>query len=87
MILVDLFWKHTDKTELENKIIIAKSFKFNKLMQKNFAARLKHANLVTKTVFDDKLKGFNQKINSSKTKHFLVENETEKTKKNWFNLF
>ena len=51
-------------------------------MQKNFAARLKHANLVTKTVFDDKLKGFNQKINSSKTKHLLVENETEKTKKN-----
>ena len=40
---------------------------FNKLTAKNFAARLKQANLVTKTDFDDKLKGLNQKINSNKT--------------------
>ena len=35
----------------------------------NFAARLKQANLVTKTDFDDELKSLNQKINSNKTKH------------------
>ena len=49
--------------------------KLNKLTAENFAARLKQANLVTKTDFDDKLKSFNQKTNSKKTKHFLVENE------------
>ena len=42
---------------------------------KIFAARLKQANLVTKTDFDDKLKSLNQKINSNKTKHLLVGNE------------
>ena len=36
---------------------------------------MKQANLVTKTDFDDKLKSQNQKVNSSKTKHLLVENE------------
>ena len=44
----------------------------------NFAARLKQANLVTKTDFDDKLKSLNQKITWNKTKHFLVENELKK---------
>ena len=36
---------------------------FNKLTSESFAARLKEANLVTKTDFDDKLKSLNQKIN------------------------
>ena len=40
---------------------------FNKLTAENFAARLKQANLVTKTDFDDKLKSITQKINSNKT--------------------
>ena len=48
---------------------------FNKLTAENFAARLKQANLVTKTDFKDKLKNLNQKINSNKTKHLLVKNE------------
>ena len=39
----------------------------------NFAARLKQANLVNKTDFDDKLKNLNKKITSSKTKHVLVK--------------
>ena len=47
---------------------------FNKLTAKHFSAKLKQANLVTKTDFDDKLKNLNQKINSNKTKHLLVEN-------------
>ena len=43
-----------------------------------FTARLKQANLVTKTDFDDKLKSYNQKITTNKTKHLLVENELKK---------
>ena len=42
---------------------------------KNFTARLKQVDLVTETDFDDKMKSFNQKINSNKIKHLLVENE------------
>ena len=40
--------------------------------------KLKQANLVTKTDFERELKSLNQKINSSKTKHLLVENELKK---------
>ena len=54
------------------------SLEFNKYTAGNFASRLKQANLVTKTDFDDKLKSLNQKINSNKTKHLLVENEFKK---------
>ena len=51
---------------------------FNKLTAQNFAARLKQANLLTKTDFDDKFKSLNQKINSNKTKNLLVEDELKK---------
>ena len=54
--------------------------KFNKLTTENFAARLKQANVITKTDFDDKLKSLNQKINLNKTKYFLLENEFKKLK-------
>ena len=64
---------------------------FNKLTSENFAARLKQANLASKSViaalvkktdFDDKLKTLNKKITSNKTKHVLVESElNELTKK------
>ena len=47
---------------------------FNKLLAEVFDARLKQADLVTKTDFDDKLKSLNQKITSNKTKYLLVEN-------------
>ena len=47
---------------------------FNKLLAEVFDARLKQADLVTKTGFDDKLKSLNQKITSNKTKYLLVEN-------------
>ena len=47
---------------------------FPKLTEENFAARLKQANLVTKIDFDDKLKSPDQKVNSNKTKHLLIEN-------------
>ena len=40
-----------------------------------FDARLGQASLVTKTHFGIKLINLNEKINSNKTKHLLVENE------------
>ena len=57
---------------------------FNKLTAETFAARLRQANLaskndianfINKTDFDNKLSGFNKRINSNKTKHVVVENE------------
>ena len=39
------------------------------------------ANLVAKTGFDDNLRSLNQKVNSNKTKHLLVENELKKIQK------
>ena len=51
---------------------------FNILAARVFNARLAQANLVTKTDFDAKLQSLNKKINSNKTKHLLVENETKK---------
>ena len=68
------------KTDFNTKIIEIKSkltdhnhdeyftsSEFHKLIPENFAVRLKQANLVTKTNFDDKLKRLSQKINSNKT--------------------
>ena len=73
-------------TEIETKITDHNDDKytttpeFNKLTAENFAAGLKQANLATKTDFDGELKRLNQKINSSKIKHLVVENELEKLK-------
>ena len=46
---------------------------FNRLTAENFTARLKQANLVTKTDFDKKLVSFNRKIPSNKTKYLEVQ--------------
>ena len=43
--------------------------KFNKLTAKIFSARVKQANSVSKTDFDNKLISFNRKITSNKTKY------------------
>ena len=60
---------------------------FNKFSAEIFAARLKQANLasksdianlVNKTDFDNKLKNLNKNITSSKTKSVLDENEFKK---------
>ena len=53
---------------------------FNNLGARVFTARLAQVNLVTKTDFDDKIKGLDEKITSNKTKHLLVENELKKLK-------
>ena len=64
---------NTKITEVENKIPDHAKFiitqQFNKLTTKNFEARLKQADLVNKTDFDNKIISFNSKITSSKTKY------------------
>ena len=45
----------------------------NKLTAEHFAARLKQANLLSKTDFDNKLMIFNRKITSNKPKYLEVQ--------------
>ena len=54
---------------------------------KNFAAKLKQANLVNKTDFDEKLKKLDKKITSNNTKHALVENIIKKNYKHLIQVF
>ena len=44
----------------------------NRLTAENLAGRLKQANLVTETDFDNKLTSFNKRITSNKTEHSEV---------------
>ena len=71
MILTVLF---TKISEVENKIPDHAKYittqEFNKLTAENFAVRLKQANLVSKTDFDNKIISFNRKITSNKNKIF-----------------
>ena len=59
-------------SEVENKIPDHAKYittpEFNKLTEQNFAVRLKQANLINKTDFDNKLISFNRKVTSNKTK-------------------
>ena len=48
---------------------------FNNLAAGGFTARIAKGNLVTETDFDTKLQSLNEKINSNKTKHLLVETD------------
>ena len=63
---------NTKFNENENKIPDNSKYittqEFNKLTGKYFAARLKQADLVNKTNFDNKLTSFNIQITSNKTK-------------------
>ena len=68
---------NTEIGEVENKIPDHAQYittsEFNKLTAENFAAKLKKANLVNKTDFDNKLISFNRKITSSKAKYLEVQ--------------
>ena len=68
---------NTKISEIENKIPDNSKYIFiqqcNMLTAENFAARLKQANLVSKTDFDNKLTTFNRRITSNKTKYLEVE--------------
>ena len=64
--IYELFWNilNTKISEVENKIPDQAKYKtiheFNKLTAENFTARLKQADLVSKTDFDNKLTSFNK---------------------------
>ena len=77
---------NTKITEIEKKLTDHNHDKyittpeFNTLAADVFNERLKQADLVKKTDFDDNLKSLNQKIKLNKTKHLVVENELKKLK-------
>ena len=60
---------------------------FNTLAASVFNARLAQANLITKTDFDAKLSSLNGKITPNKWKQLIAENELEKAKNIWSELF
>ena len=68
---------NTKISEIENKIPDNSKYvfiqQFNKLTVENFAARLKQANLVSKTDFDNKLATINRRITSNKAKYLEVQ--------------
>ena len=68
---------NTKISEVENKIPNHDKYittsEFNKLAAKNFTARLKQANVVTKTDIDRKLTSCNGKVTSNKTKYLKVQ--------------
>ena len=68
---------NTKISEVENKILNHDKYittpEFNKFTTENFAARLKQANLVSKTDFDNKLISFNRRITSNITKYLEVQ--------------
>ena len=68
--------KHTDHNH--DKYIT--TLEFNKLTAEHLTARLKWADLVTKTDSDDKLRRLYQKTKPNETMHLLVENELKKLK-------
>ena len=88
---------NTKINEIENKITTnydhdkyITTQNFNKLTSDNFAARLPQANLgsksdiavsLKKADFTDKLKNLNKNVTPNKTKHILVENESNELSK------
>ena len=56
------------------------TLEFNKLTAENFTARLKQADLVSKTDFDKELVNFNRKIISNKTKYLEVQKKLNRLK-------
>ena len=67
----------TKISKFENKFLDHDKYittpEFNKLTAEKFAARLKQANLVTKTDFDNKLTSFNRKISTNEAKYLETE--------------
>ena len=59
---------------------------FNMLTAEKVAARLKQADLVNKTDFDNKLTSFNRRITSNKTKYLEVPKKINSVKTEDYNL-
>ena len=60
---------------------------FSKLTAKSFAARLKQADLVNKTDFDNKLTSFTRRITSNKAKHLEVQKKLDSLITKDYNFF
>ena len=64
---------NTKISEVENKVSDNSKYittqEFNNLTAESFAARLKQANLVIKTDFDNKVTSLNELITLNETKH------------------
>ena len=68
---------NTETVEVENKIPDNSKYitprEFNNFTTGNLAARLRQANLVRKTYFDNKVISCNRKVSSNKTKYLKVQ--------------
>ena len=60
---------------------------FNKLTAESFAARLKQANLVSKTDFDNKLTSYNKRITSNITKYLEAQKKLDSLTTNDYIFF
>ena len=80
-ILVTITVVNTKISEVENKVPDHAKYiatqEFNKLTSEKITARLTQANLVSKIDFDNKLRSFNIKINSNKTKYLKVRRKAK----------
>ena len=90
--LVTTAVSNTKIIEVENKIadnsIYITTQKLNKLTVQNLSARLKQADLVKKTDFDNKLTSFNRRIASNKPKYLEVQNKLNSLiAKDFFKIF
>ena len=63
------------------------TLEFNKWTAENFTARLKQADLVSKTDFDKELANFNRKITSNKTKYLEVQKKLNSLITKDYNFF
>ena len=77
---------NTKIIEVENKVCNNSKYittqKFNKLTAENFEARLKQADLVDKTDFNNKLTSLNRRITSNKKKHLEVQKKINNNNNN-----
>ena len=68
---------NTETVEVENKIPDNSKYitpqEFNNFTTGNLAARLRQANLVRKTYFDNKVTSCNRKVSPNKTKYLKVQ--------------
>ena len=90
--LVTTAVSNTKISEVENKIadnsIYITTQKLNKLTVQNLSARLKQADSVKKTDFDNKLTSFNRRIASNKPKYLEVQNKLNSLiTKDFFKIF
>ena len=82
---------NTEINELENKIPDNSKYmtaqEFKKIAAETFAARLKQADLVNMTDYDNKLASFNRRITLNKTKHLEIQKKLNSLITKDYNFF